>query len=103
MLETVRSQENGWQEPDESRGSRPCLWGTGGEIPPVYPTQRGRSPQFYWDTIIVSVLLPELGLHLLSAPRSCTGDEGLAPRSRLAGAGFKTPQAAVVKSHGGER
>ncbi len=37
-LETVRFQENGWQEPDESRGSRPCLWGTGGEIPPVYPT-----------------------------------------------------------------
>ena len=38
-----------------------------------------------------------------SAPRGCTEDEGLAPRSRLAGAGFKTPQAAVVKSHGGER
>ena len=37
------------------------------------------------------------------APRGCTEDEGLAPRSRLAGAGFKTPQAAVVKSHGGER
>jgi len=35
--------------------------------------------------------------------RNCTGDEGLAPRSRPAGAGFKTPQAAVVKSHGGER
>ncbi len=27
----------------------------------------------------------------------------MAPRSRLAGAGSKTPQAAVVKSHGGER
>jgi hypothetical protein len=37
------------------------------------------------------------------APRGCTEDEGMAPRSRLAGAGSKTPQAAVVKSHGGER
>jgi len=34
-LEAVRFQENGWQEPYESRGSRPGLWGTGGEIPPV--------------------------------------------------------------------
>ena len=39
-LETVRFQENGWQEPCESRGSRTVLRGTGGEIPPVYPTQR---------------------------------------------------------------
>ncbi len=38
--ETVRFQENGWQEPYESRGSRTVLRGTGGEIPPVYPTQR---------------------------------------------------------------
>ncbi len=37
-LEIVRFQENGWQEPYESRGSRTVLWGTGGEIPPVYPT-----------------------------------------------------------------
>ena len=37
-LETVRFQENGWQEPCESRGSRTDLRGTGGEIPPVYPT-----------------------------------------------------------------
>jgi hypothetical protein len=28
----------GWQEPYESRGSRTVLRGTGGEIPPVYPT-----------------------------------------------------------------
>jgi len=28
--------EHGWQEPDEPRGSRPDLRGTGGEIPPVY-------------------------------------------------------------------
>ena len=33
----------------------------------------------------------------------CTGDEGRAPRSLLAGAGFKPPRAAVVKSDGGER
>jgi hypothetical protein len=39
-LETVRFQENGWQEPYESRGSRGVLRGTGGEIPPVYPTHR---------------------------------------------------------------
>jgi hypothetical protein len=39
-----------------------------------------------------------------SAPRGCTGDEGmLLPRSRLAGAGFKTPPAALVKSHCRER
>jgi hypothetical protein len=34
----VRFQENGWQEPYEPRGSRTVLRGTGGEIPPVYPT-----------------------------------------------------------------
>jgi hypothetical protein len=32
-----KSQEKGWHEPYESRGSRTELWGTGGEIPPVYP------------------------------------------------------------------
>ncbi len=36
--ETVRFQENGWQEPYESRDSRTDLWGTGGASPPVYPT-----------------------------------------------------------------
>ncbi len=35
--------------------------------------------------------------------RNFTIDEGLAPRSRLAGAGFKPLQAAEVKSLGGER
>jgi len=40
MLETVRYQEDGWQEPYESRGSRTELRGTGGEIPPVYPTRK---------------------------------------------------------------
>ena len=37
-LEIVRFQENGWQEPCESRDSCTDLRGTGGEIPPVYPT-----------------------------------------------------------------
>ena len=37
-LEAVRSQAECWQEPCESRGSRTVLRGTGGEIPPVYPT-----------------------------------------------------------------
>ena len=38
ILGTVRSQGESWQEPCESRGSRTDLRGTGGEIPPVYPT-----------------------------------------------------------------
>ena len=38
MLETVRFQANGWQEPCESRGSRTVLGGPGGEIPPGYST-----------------------------------------------------------------
>jgi hypothetical protein len=37
-LETVRFQADGWQKPYESRGSRTVVWGTGGEIPAVYPT-----------------------------------------------------------------
>ncbi len=37
-LEIVRFQENGWQEPYESRGSRTDLWEHGGEIPPRHPT-----------------------------------------------------------------
>ncbi len=48
-LETVRDQENGWQEPYESRDSRTDLWGTGGEIPPVYPTRYFRAPFRYID------------------------------------------------------
>jgi hypothetical protein len=39
-LEAVRPRENGWHEPYESRGSRTDLWGTGGEIPPVYPASQ---------------------------------------------------------------
>ena len=37
-LGSERFQEQGWQEPYESRDSRTVLGGTGGEIPPVYPT-----------------------------------------------------------------
>ena len=37
-FEIVRFQTEGWQEPCESRDSRTDLRGTGGEIPPVYPT-----------------------------------------------------------------
>jgi hypothetical protein len=44
-FETVRFHEDGWQEPCESRGSRTVLRGTGGEIPPVYPT-----PYFWINT-----------------------------------------------------
>ena len=40
MLETVRFQENGWQEPCESRDSRTDLWERGGEIPLRHPTQK---------------------------------------------------------------
>ena len=45
-LETVRFQENGWQEPYESRGSCTVLRGTGGETPPVYPTLQLDDPIF---------------------------------------------------------
>ena len=39
-LETVRFQEEGWQEPCESRGSCMDLWERGGEIPLRDPTPR---------------------------------------------------------------
>ena len=45
MLETVRFQAEGWQEPCESRGSRTDLWEPGGEIPLGYPT---RNPADIW-------------------------------------------------------
>jgi len=38
-VESVMFQWHGWHEPYESRGSRPDLWGTGGENPPVYPAR----------------------------------------------------------------
>ncbi len=37
-LETVRFQEEGWQERYDGRLSRTDLWGRGGEIPLRYPT-----------------------------------------------------------------
>ena len=37
-LEAERFQENGWQEPCESRDSRTDLWERGGEIPLRHPT-----------------------------------------------------------------
>ena len=37
-LETVRFQENGWQERYDGRLSRTVLRGPGGEIPPGYST-----------------------------------------------------------------
>ncbi len=42
---TERWCANGWHEPYESRGSRTDLWGTGGEIPPVYPAGRKSVPR----------------------------------------------------------
>ncbi len=50
-LETARDQEYGWQEPDESRDSRPDLWETGGEIPPVHPARYFRMSQIPLITI----------------------------------------------------
>ena len=35
--EAKRLHAEGSHEPYESRGSRTDMWGTGGEIPPVYP------------------------------------------------------------------
>ena len=47
-LEIARSKEECRQEPCESRGSRTVLRGTGGEIPPVYPTLKiGQFVIFY--------------------------------------------------------
>ncbi len=49
QLEAVRFQEKGWQEPRESRDSCADLLGTGGKIPPVYPTRYFRAPFRYID------------------------------------------------------
>ena len=48
--------------------------------------------------LVISVIVPQCLYHLPSVPRSRTEDEG-----GPLGAGFKPPQVAVVKSHGGER
>ena len=52
-LEAERFQEYGWQEPYESRGSRTVLRGTGGEIPPVYPTKVQVSSDCFFKDIII--------------------------------------------------
>jgi len=49
MLETVRFQEEGWQEPCESRDSRTDLWERGGEIPPRHPTHHS---EFSWHYLL---------------------------------------------------
>ena len=51
MLETVRFQENGRQEPCESRGSRTVLRGTGGETPPVYPTRSCNAKNHHYNKL----------------------------------------------------
>ena len=53
-LETVRFQEEGWQEPCESRGSCMDLWERGGEIPLRDPTHRFRHIKIFskYDSVI---------------------------------------------------
>ena len=51
MLETVRFQENGRQEPCESRGSRTDLWERGGEIPLRHPTHRYGNKEFRYKML----------------------------------------------------
>jgi len=46
-LETVRFQEEGWQEPCESRDSRTDLWERGGETPLRHPTHRFLQAPFF--------------------------------------------------------
>ena len=46
-LETVRSQEKGWQERYDGRLSRADLWGRGGEIPLRYPTLHSAHLYFF--------------------------------------------------------
>ena len=45
-LETVRTQEEGWQERYDGRLSRTDLWGRGGEIPLRYPTISAKIDRF---------------------------------------------------------
>jgi hypothetical protein len=53
-LGTERFQEQGWQEPYESRDSRTVLGGTGGETPPVYPTLQLLLVPEFTDTHTIS-------------------------------------------------
>ena len=81
----------------------------------VIETQEGTPQGGNLSPLLANIMLNELDRELEdrglkfcryaddSAPRGCTKDEGLAPRSRFAGVGFKPPKAALVKSQGGER
>ena len=68
-LETVRFQENGCQEPYESRGSRTVLRGTGGETPPVYPTHHLPKPSILFEKL-------EPPLSLAAQQRPLYGQKG---------------------------
>jgi hypothetical protein len=70
-------------EPDEARASRPVLRARGGEIPPR-------------DSPCATNALTQGGAVLCKRWREVL-------RSRPSGAGSKPPQAATVKSRGGER
>ena len=59
-FETVRFQEEGWQEPCESRDSRTDLWERGGEIPLRYPT---KNPLSSGPLFLSYKILPNLKNH----------------------------------------
>ena len=58
-LETVRTQEEGWQEPCESGGSRTDLWERGGEIPLRYPTHHSTEHLLLFKFCLFAALLIE--------------------------------------------
>ena len=59
LLEIVRVQAYGWQEPCESRDSRTVLWECGGEIPLRDPTCRFLKVQKICDVLIVLIKVTE--------------------------------------------
>ncbi len=65
-LEAERLQEEGRQEPCESRDSRTDLWGTGGEIPPVYPAGK---LELILDLFLITVRGSYLNFNLLMSRR----------------------------------
>jgi len=67
----VRFQENGWQEPYESRGSRGVLWGTGGEIPPVYPASNNLNASEPCETVNIQQLWEALQNFCYHAANRC--------------------------------
>ncbi len=101
-----RLQTEGWHEPYESRGSRTDLWGTGGEIPPVYPARdEGRSLVADLQELAsnhLKLLRSNAGVVSVNCATKLQRRWRVALRSRSAGGGFKPPQAAVGKSHGSE-